>query len=1377
MPSHNPPSPKVSKGEVEKPLPSPGKVTSDGNTSPKPTDPLATVGEVFSFMPNVKTKIYFCLGIFFASLSGCVFPAMAFLFSSSFEDLSGSTSESSYLATIRELAYSFMILGVVALILMTLQATLLEIVALEMTNNFKTKWFRALLRQDMAYYDLRDISGAATLISSNAIRFKKGVGKKLGDGVQFFFTLILGMVYGFWSSWQIALLVLAVVPFMALSATYLMKLVTTQTQRANSSYAKAGSIVYTTVSSIRTILSLNAVESMVAKFLSATKDAYDGATKQVMQLGLANGCIFASFLLVYLPVTLYGAYLLYRDVRENGCDPSGSSIENPVCEPVSGIGVFGAMFGVSFAGSVLPQVSSTIEAFTGAQSAAYPALEAIYRDTTHDKDKEAEMDEMSQSLQRRGSSVPLPKYTIDSFSPLGEKLDIVKGDIEFHDVRFAYPSRLEVDVFQGLSLKVPAGKTVALVGTSGGGKSTTVHLLERFYDVKSGSITLDGVDIRHLNIKWLREQIGLVSQEPKLFAQSIRQNIAIGLPGATQEQIEEAARKANAHDFITSFPSGYDTQVGDEGAQLSGGQKQRIAIARVLIKKPKILLLDEATSALDSESEAVVQEALDVLMQEGNQTVIVIAHRLSTVRNADMIAVISDGRVVETGSHDELMAKNGAYAELVNSQNRNGKKDEATAATSSASSQTSSNPTSRSSSFVEESSEIITQDAVQGVEVEVGDIVPVLRFRDVHFHYPSRPKNKILRGLDLAVREGETLAIVGPSGRGKSTLIQLIEAFYRPTKGSVEFQGVNMEDLNVRWVRDQLSLVSQEPVLFDTTICENIKFGNPAASQSDVEWAAREANAHDFIMRFPDGYETQCGAGSSIQVSGGQKQRIAIARALLRKPKVLLLDEATSALDSESESVVQEALDKIMADMTQTTIVIAHRLSTIRNADRIAVIDHGKVRELGTHDELMAKPRGKFRRLHDLQNLNITTSTAGEEGMKQGYDDDEHRDGDHIAHSEDPVEHISKDEERKYAQRARLMAKGDSYLLMIGAFGALIAGLMFPGWGFIFAFMVKVLYYRVDECDDARVPPVLFYPEFENCQDYWDDAADYMRDLSFNVSYGLLSLMATAMVGNVLMFWGFGTASERMNKRVRDAAFSNLIRQEVSYFDVRPIGVITTQLSDDAALIHAFTGQPIRMMVMNLASVFVGIIVAFLYMWPFALMALGLLPFMSIGKALEMQTYMGDDSAGKDSEDLPPNSAGGIMVESLLNIRTVASLTIEEERINEYEAALSKEDPCPLRQIIIKGSTGGISMFVQLWGIGLMNWFGGWLLFRFPDDYVFQDMLISMFGLMFGMTGIGIAMADLADTEKTKAAAKRIFDLIDRESLIDPLSESGKKLN
>jgi ATP-binding cassette, subfamily B (MDR/TAP), member 1 len=310
----------------------------------------------------------------------------------------------------------------------------------------------------------------------------------------------------------------------------------------------------------------------------------------------------------------------------------------------------------------------------------------------------------------------------------------------------------------------------------------------------------------------------------------------------------------------------------------------------VLITKPKVIIMDEATSALDSESEATVQEALDQLMQVGDQTVIVIAHRLATIKGADMIAVVDKGRIVETGTHSELLAnKEGAYYELVEAQKGNKKSDETASSDGG-----SSNPPSRSSSFYGNNREsiAISKSAALLAKGEYTE-KPILTFRDVHFHYPSRPQNKIFRGLNLAVRSGETLAIVGPSGQGKSTIIQLIEQFYRPTRGSVEYLGVHMEELNIGWCRQQIATVFQEPNLFDTTIAENIRFGCPNASQADVEDAARKANAHDFIMKFPDQYNTSVGAGSSLQVSGGQKQRIAIARALLRRPSILLLDEAT----------------------------------------------------------------------------------------------------------------------------------------------------------------------------------------------------------------------------------------------------------------------------------------------------------------------------------------------------------------------------------------------------------------------------------------------------------------------------------------------------
>ncbi|KAL7100803.1 hypothetical protein ACP275_08G017700 [Erythranthe tilingii] len=243
---------------------------------------------------------------------------------------------------------------------------------------------------------------------------------------------------------------------------------------------------------------------------------------------------------------------------------------------------------------------------------------------------------------------------IDSDNLEGQVLQHVLGQVEFRHTEFAYPSRPESLIFQDLNLKIPAGKTVALVGGSGSGKSTVIALLQRFYDPISGEILLDGVAIDKLQLKWLRSQMGLVSQEPALFATSIKENILFGKEDASMEEVIEAAKAANAHNFITQLPQGYDTQVGERGVQMSGGQKQRIAIARAVIKAPKILLLDEATSALDSESERVVQEALDKAAV--GRTTIVIAHRLSTVRNADLIAVVQNGQVAQIGSHDELIS-------------------------------------------------------------------------------------------------------------------------------------------------------------------------------------------------------------------------------------------------------------------------------------------------------------------------------------------------------------------------------------------------------------------------------------------------------------------------------------------------------------------------------------------------------------------------------------------------------------------------------------------------------------------------------------------------------------------------------------------------
>ncbi|KAH9671329.1 ABC transporter B family member 1 [Citrus sinensis] len=485
----------------------------------------------------------------------------------------------------------------------------------------RIKYLEAALNQDVQYFDTEvRTSDVVYAINTDAVIVQDAISEKLGNFIHYLATFVTGFAVGFSAVWQLALVTLAVVPLIAvigaIHATSLAKLA----GKSQEALSQAGNIVEQTVVQIRVVFAFVGESRALQAYSSALKVAQRLGYKSGFAKGMGLGATYFVVFCSYALLLWYGGYLVRHHFTNGGL-------------------AIATMFAVMIGGLALAQAAPSISAFAKAKVAAAK----IYRIIDH-------------------------KPSIDRNSESGLELDSVSGLIELKHVDFSYPSRPEVRILNNFSLTVPAGKTIALVGSSGSGKSTVVSLIERFYDPTSGQVLLDGHDIKSLKLRWLRQQIGLVSQEPALFATTIKENILLGRPDADLNEIEEAARVANAYSFIIKLPDGFDTQVGERGVQLSGGQKQRIAIARAMLKNPAILLLDEATSALDSESEKLVQEALDRFMI--GRTTLVIAHRLSTIRKADVVAVLQQGSVSEIGTHDELIAKgeNGVYAKLIRMQ-------------------------------------------------------------------------------------------------------------------------------------------------------------------------------------------------------------------------------------------------------------------------------------------------------------------------------------------------------------------------------------------------------------------------------------------------------------------------------------------------------------------------------------------------------------------------------------------------------------------------------------------------------------------------------------------------------------------------------------
>ncbi|KXZ43925.1 hypothetical protein GPECTOR_77g22 [Gonium pectorale] len=588
----------------------------------------AAVAERQRITADFKDKLLMCIGTIGAMGNGILLPLFAIVLGDFTDAFGGGSSMSDFMTTVRDLALKFLYLSIGALIASYLEAAAWMYSGNRQTNRLRTRFLASVLSQDVAFFDVHSTTGGLLQgLNGDSIDVQNAISEKLGSFLHHSTTFVAGFVVGFVKGWDMALVMLGCMPFLAIIGGLLAKGTAMANAASAKAYADASAIAQQSIAQIRTVAAYSREEAAMAQYGAALVEPRKMGIRQAWISGLGLGAINVVIYGTYAVGLFYGAYRVAAGVYTGGQ-------------------VLMVLIGTLMGGFSLGQAAPNLQHFAKGRIAGARMFRVIDR-------QPAILIDGGDGDGDGGSGVGAAAVPA-----------AVAGEIELKGVDFAYPSRPDVLLFRGFSIHVPAGKTVALVGSSGSGKSTVVQLIERFYDPLAGSVTLDGRDLRSLPLKWLRKQMGLVSQEPTLFATSIYQNIAIGLPGCSAEEVEAAARAANVHGFVSALPQGYQTEVGERGVQLSGGQKQRIAIARAILKSPKVMLLDEATSALDTRSEALVQAALDRLVV--GRTTVVVAHRLSTIKHADAIAVVQGGRVVEVGTHEELLRdQNGAYSVLV----------------------------------------------------------------------------------------------------------------------------------------------------------------------------------------------------------------------------------------------------------------------------------------------------------------------------------------------------------------------------------------------------------------------------------------------------------------------------------------------------------------------------------------------------------------------------------------------------------------------------------------------------------------------------------------------------------------------------------------